>query len=137
MKLVRFGVSIPQHLSERFDRLIKAKEYSNRSEAIRDLIRKTLVEEEIELNEEVIGVLHLLFDHHKREITDNLTDIQHDHHKLIISSTHVHLDHDNCLEVILMRGKAKNIRKLSDLMIATKGVKHGQLYLTSGGKNLV
>ncbi len=134
--LIRFGVSLPQTLIQRFDQLIKQKQYPNRSEAIRDLIRKMLIEEEIVQDQEVIGVLHLLYDHHKRELSDRLTDIQHDHHDLIISSTHVHLDHDNCLEVILMKGRAGQIRTIADKLIAIKGVKNGQLYLTSQGSNL-
>ncbi len=135
-KLIRFGVSLPKHLMTEFDRHIRKKAYPNRSEAIRDLIRKTLIEEEIAGDQIVIGVLHLLFDHHKRDLADKLTDIQHDHHDVIISSTHVHLDHDNCLEVILLKGKVSILRSLSDRMIATKGVKHGQLYLTSKGTEL-
>lgn len=134
--MVRFGVSLPRQLIERFDALIQEKNYPNRSEAIRDLIRKKLVEEEIELGEQVVGVLHLLYDHHKRELTDHLTEIQHDHHEWIISATHVHLDHHNCLEVILLRGNANEIKRLADQMIACKGVKHGQLYLTSTGENI-
>ncbi|MCD6376306.1 MAG: nickel-responsive transcriptional regulator NikR [Caldisericaceae bacterium] len=134
--LIRFGVSLPQTLIQRFDQLIKQKQYPNRSEAIRDLIRKMLIEEEIVQDQEVIGVLHLLYDHHKHELSDRLTDIQHDHHDLIISSTHVHLDHDNCLEVILMKGRAGQIRTIADKLIAIKGVKNGQLYLTSQGSNL-
>lgn len=134
--LVRFGVSLPKHLIERFDGHIRHRNYSNRSEAIRDLIRQKLIEEEIEGDEIVIGVLHLLYDHHQRELSEKLTDIQHDHRELIISTTHVHLDHYNCLEVIMLRGKASIIRILSNKMIATKGVKHGQLYLTSQGTNL-
>jgi len=134
--LVRFGVSLPGHLIQRFDEHIRERNYTNRSEAIRDLIRQKLIEEEIEGDETVIGVLHLLYDHHKRELSEKLTDIQHDHHELIISAIHVHLDHDNCLEVIMLRGNASLIRLLSNKMIATKGVKHAQLYLTSQGKNL-
>lgn len=134
--LIRFGVSLPQTLIQRFDQLIKEKQYPNRSEAIRDLIRKRLIEEEIVQDQEVIGVLHLLYDHHQRELSDRLTDIQHDHHDLIISSTHVHLDHDNCLEVILMKGRAGQIKSISDKLIAIKGVKNGRLYLTSQGRNL-
>lgn len=135
-KLIRFGVSLPENLITKFDQHIHNKEYPNRSEAIRDLIRKTLIEEEIAGDQSVIGVLHLLFDHHKRDLSDKLTDIQHDHHDVIISSTHVHLDHNNCLEVIMLKGKASVIRSLSNRMIATKGVKHGQLYLTSQGTEL-
>ncbi len=131
-KLVRFGVSLPQHLIKKFDAHIREKNYSNRSEAIRDLIRQELIEEEIDQDErEVIGALHLLYNHHKRELSDQLTSIQHDLHHLIISSTHVHLDHDNCLEVILLRGQSSKLRHLANQLIALKGVIHGRLYLTS------
>jgi CopG family nickel-responsive transcriptional regulator len=131
MSLVRFGVSLPKELIERFDAYIHRKKYTNRSEAIRDLIRKALIEEEITTNKNVIGVLHIVFDHHQRDLSDKLNDIQHDHHDLIISTTHVHLDHDNCLEVTLLKGNVEQIRSLSEKIIATKGVKSGKLYLTS------
>jgi CopG family nickel-responsive transcriptional regulator len=137
MSLIRFGVSIPVTLIKKFDRLIQQKNYSNRSEAIRDLIRKELVEEEIEENGEAVGVLHILYNHHRRELSEKLTDIQHKHHSLVLSSMHIHLDHDNCIEVILLRGKSQNVKKLADLLIAAKGVKHGKLNLTSTGKYLV
>lgn len=136
MKLIRFGVSLPEKLSKRFDTLIKGKKYSNRSEAIRDLIRKSLVEEEIEADALVVGVLNLLYDHHKRELQDKLTEFQHDNHEMFISTTHVHLDHDNCLEVILLKGRAGEIKKLAEQMIAVKGIKHGQVFMTSTGKDL-
>jgi CopG family nickel-responsive transcriptional regulator len=136
MNLVRFGISLPKELSERFDLLLKKKKYLNRSEAIRDLIRNALVEEAIEADAAVIGVLNLLYDHHKRELQEKLTLFQHDHHEKFISTTHVHLDHDNCLEVILLKGKAQEVKALADQMIAIKGVKHGQIYLTSTGKDL-
>lgn len=136
MKLVRFGVSLPENLSQRFDSLINRKKYSNRSEAIRDLIRNTLIEEDIESDEMVIGVLNLLYDHHKRELQDKLTLFQHDNHDQFISTTHVHLDHDNCLEVILLKGKAGRIKTLAEQMIAIKGIKHGHVYLTSTGRNI-
>ena len=129
--LVRFGVSLPKYLIEQFDKHIHDKNYSNRSEAIRDLIRQVLIEEDIEQDGEVIGALHLLYNHHKRELSDQITSIQHDLHDLIISSTHVHLDHDNCLEVILLRGQSRELRALANKLLALKGVNHGQLYLTS------
>ena len=132
--LFRFGVSLPHSLIVRFDKHIQKKDYPNRSEAIRDLIRKTLIEEKIDRNEVVIGVLHILFNHHKHDLMEKLTDVQHDYHHLIISSTHVHLNHESCLEVILLKGKTGEIKNLSDKMIATKGVIHGQLFLTSQGK---
>ena len=136
MQLVRFGVSLPKSLIEKFDKLIKRKNYPNRSEAIRDLIRQSLIEEEVQSNQEVVGILHLLYDHHKRELSDKLNHIQHDHHELIISSTHVHLNHDNCVEVILLRGKGEQIKKLADKLIATIGVINGKLYITSTGEKI-
>ena len=136
MKIIRFGVSLPENLRNRFDALIKGKKYPNRSEAIRDLIRKSLVEDEIEADAFVVGVLNLLYDHHKRELQDKLTLFQHDNHEMFISTTHVHLDHDNCLEVILLRGRAGEIKRLAEQMIAVKGIKHGQVFLTSTGKDL-
>ena len=135
-ELVRFGISINDRLLKRFDTLISEKGYVNRSEAIRDLIRNSLIEEDIETNASVIGVLNLLYDHHKRDLQDGLTHFQHDYHEKFISSTHVHLDHNNCLEVILLRGRAGEIKSLADQMIALKGIKHGQIYLTSTGEDL-
>ncbi len=131
MKLIRFGVSLPEDLSKRFDSLLKRKKYPNRSEAIRDLIRKSLIEEEIEGDALVIGVLNLLYDHHKRELQENLTFFQHKNHEKFISTTHVHLDHKNCLEVIILKGRANEIKSLAEQMIAVKGIKHGQIFLTS------
>jgi CopG family nickel-responsive transcriptional regulator len=136
MQLIRFGVSLPGDLIRRFDRLIRRKKYPNRSEAIRDLIRRELVEEEIVNDAEIVGVLTLLYNHHQRELQDRLGRIQHDFHERILSTTHVHLDHDNCLEVVLLKGRAGKIKQLADELIALKGIKHGQLYRTSTGKNL-
>ncbi len=137
MKLIRFGVSIPESLSKKFDEHIRKKHYSNRSEALRDLIRKELIQEEIEQDMEVVGVVNLLYDHHKRELTDKLTELQHNHHHIVLSTMHIHLDHRNCLEVILLRGRSQEVKDLADALIATKGVKHGNLNLTSTGKHLV
>ena len=137
MDLIRFGVSIPAALIKKFDLLIRRKNYSNRSEAIRDLIRKELVEEEIQENGDAVGILHILYNHHRRELSEKLTDIQHKHHHLILSAMHIHLDHDNCIEVIVMQGNSQKVRSLADLLIAAKGVKHGKLNLTSTGKYLV
>lgn len=131
MQTIRFGVSLPQELIERFDDHIRKKNYSNRSEAIRDLIRKSLIDESIVENKEVLGVLHLLYDHHKRELSEKLTAIQHDHHDVIITATHVHLNHHDCLEVILLKGDVTIIQKLADQMIAVNGVKNGKLFLTA------
>lgn len=136
-EIVRFGVSLEKELLEKFDRLIKEKKYPNRSEAIRDLIRENLVKREWAEGKEVAGAITLVFDHHKRELVNTLTDIQHDFHQLIISSQHIHLDHDNCLEIIVVRGKPIEVRGLADKLRVTKGVKYGSLSIATTGKELV
>ena len=135
---IRFGISIDERLLTKFDDLIGAKGYSNRSEAIRDLIRNALVEEEWGRgNEETVGTVSLIYDHHTRDLSDKLTEHQHTHHKEIISALHVHLDAHHCLEVVVIKGKAKNIKRLAEGLIGTKGVKHGQLMTTTTGKGLL
>ncbi len=136
-EIVRFGVSLEKELLEKFDILIKEKKYPNRSEAIRDLIRENLVRREWVEGKEVAGAITLVFDHHKRDLVNNLTDIQHDFHQLIISSQHIHLDHDNCLEIIVVRGKPTEVRELADKLRAAKGVKYGSLSIATTGKELV
>jgi len=135
-KLVRFGVSLEKELLENFDRLIREKEYQNRSEAIRDLIRETLVKKEWLTGKEVAGTVTLIYNHHKRELVNKLTNIQHNFHKLIISSQHIHLDHDNCLETIVVKGKPKEIKKLAYKLRSTKGVKYGTLTMATIAKEL-
>jgi len=136
-EIVRFGVSLEKELLEKFDILIKKKKFPNRSEAIRDLIRENLVKREWIEGKEVAGAITLVFDHHKRDLMNNLTDVQHDFHKLIISSQHIHLYHDNCLEIIVVRGKPTEVRELADKLRATKGVKYGSLSIATTGKELV
>nr|MBI3613520.1 nickel-responsive transcriptional regulator NikR [Nitrospirota bacterium] len=133
-KLVRFGVSLDQHLLADFDRLIAGKNYATRSEALRDLIRDNLVGQEWDENKDTVGTITLVYDHHVRDLTEKLTDIQHDYQRLILSAMHVHLDHAHCLEVLAVRGKGLEIRKIADRLIATKGVKHGKLTMTTTGK---
>ncbi len=134
---IRFGVSIQDKLLARFDSLIAQQGYLNRSEAIRDLIRNALVEEDLGNDEEEsVGTISMVYDHHTRELSDKLTEHQHSHHKEIISSMHVHLDHDNCLEVVVAKGKTKDIKHLAQELIGTKGVKHGKLMATTTGENL-
>jgi len=134
---VRFGISIDSGLLERFDTVVEGKGYVNRSEAIRDLIRDALVEQSWEAGEEeTVGTLTLVYDHHVRDLSDRLTDIQHDHHDRIISTLHVHLDHHNCLEVLIVRGKAGQIKAIADSMIGVKGVKHGKLVMTTTGQGM-
>ena len=137
MPVIRFGVSLDNDLLERFDSLIDKKGYSNRSEAIRDLIRDALVTEEWETaTAETVGTITIVYSHDKRELTDTLTDLQHDYYDSIISSLHIHLDEHNCLEVIVVRGRANDIRIIADRLIGTKGVKHGKLSVTTIGKHL-
>jgi CopG family nickel-responsive transcriptional regulator len=137
MALIRFGISLDNALLERFDTLLRRKRYSNRSEAIRDLIRDALVSEEWEsATLETVGTITIVYSHDKRELTDTLTDLQHSYCNSIISSMHIHLDEHNCLEVIVVRGKAKDIKAIADRLIGTKGVKHGKLSVTTTGKHL-
>ena len=134
--LKRFSVSLKQNLLADFDKFIRRCQYGNRSEAVRDLIRKALVQREWEADKNVIGVITLVYDHHQHQLQETITQIQHDFHDRIISTTHVHMDHDNCLEVIIIRGKALEVRDLSERLIATKGVKNGDLAMSSTGKHL-
>jgi CopG family nickel-responsive transcriptional regulator len=135
--LSRFGVSIPDSLLADFDRLIARKGYQNRSEAIRDLIRDSLVTEEWkEGKKEMVGTISLVYSHHTRELSRILTQMQHDHYQTILSTLHIHLDEHNCLEVLAVRGKGEEIKKIGDRLVGTKGVKHGKISLTSTGKNL-
>lgn len=128
----RFGVSVPPDLLEKFDEKIEEKMYTNRSEAIRDLIREFLVEEKWEkTDEEVYGSLTLIFDHEKKGISDKLTDLQHQDHAHIVSTMHIHLDKHNCMETMAIKGKPQDIKQISNKLISTKGVKHGKLMMTS------
>lgn len=134
--LKRFSISIEENLLEIFDEHIQARKYSNRSEAIRDLIRKAYVKKEWEADKKVMGVINLVYDHHKHQLQEKVTEVQHDYHGLIVSTTHVHMDHHNCLEVIIVKGKAKEVQDLSDKLFSLKGVRDGHLAMSSTGKSL-
>lgn len=137
--LIRFGVSIEDELLESFDGLSAERGYSNRSEAVRDLMRDALVQSRVQAQPdktEVIASLTLVYDHHARELTDKMAGIQHDHHGLVISVLHVHISHDDCLEVIAMQGKAIEVRHLADALLSLKGVKHGKLFITLPGQKI-
>src|SRR5579884_3370055 len=126
-ELARVGIALNDDLLKEFDGLIERRGYTNRSEAVRDLIRNELVGEiSGSANAEVFGTITLVYDHHARMLTEKLTDLQHRYYAAIMSSIHVHLDHDNCLEVILVRGKSSLVQDLANTLIATKGVKHGR-----------
>jgi CopG family nickel-responsive transcriptional regulator len=136
-ELTRFGVSIKSDLLKMFDELITEKNYVNRSEAIRDLIRDRLVEEENkDENTTVVGTITIVYDHEVHELSDTLTEVQHHFHKAILSTLHIHLDRHNCLEVLVVKGIGKDIRMIADRLISTKGVKHGKLTITTMGKYL-
>lgn len=135
-KIARFGVSMDGDLLRKFDFLIDQRRYANRSEAIRDLIRDHLVEQEWDENRETVGTITIVYSHEVRELLDKLIDLQHHYQKAIQSSLHVHLDEHNCLEVLVVRGRSGEVKKIADVLIATKGVKHGKLTMTTTGKDL-
>lgn len=136
-ELVRFGVSADGRLLDRFDALTAKKGYVNRSEAIRDLIRDALVEEQWDVGEEeAVGTVTIVYDHHSTDLAERLTEHQHSHHQEIVSSLHIHLDAHNCLEVVVLRGPAQRIKEIADRLIGTKGVKHGKFVATTTGNGL-
>lgn len=128
-QLSRTGVSLEEDLLVEFDRLIARRGYANRSEAIRDLIRSALLEQIVESNKPVVGTLTLVYDHHVPELWQKLTEVQHAAGATVLAATHVHLDHHSCLEVIIMKGRASDLQKLSDGMLALRGVQVGKLVL--------
>jgi len=137
-ELTRFGVSIDSQLIKKFDALVARKGYATRSEAIRDMIRDSLVEQEWEAEDrETVGTITIVYNHHTRELEHALTDMQHKSFHQIVSTLHVHLDAHNCLEVLVVKGLSREIRKIADRLIGTRGVKHGKLTTTTTGKELV
>ncbi len=137
-EIIRFGVSIDSQLIKKFDALIGRKGYTTRSEAIRDMIRDSLVEQEWGADDrETVATITLVYNHHTRELDHALTDMQHKSFHQIISALHIHLDAHNCLEVLVVKGKSSEIRKIADRLIGTRGVKHGKLTTTTTGKELV
>ena len=135
--LSRFSVSLPTQLLHDLDAMMREKGTLNRSLAVSDMIREALVEHRQKDDEqEIAGTITLVYDHHKRNLPAALIDLQHDNTEVIISTLHVHLDHDNCLEVLVVRGQARAIRKMADALLAAKGVKHGRFSITSIGRDL-
>lgn len=135
--LVRFGVSLERELLNNFDKFVREKRYPNRSEALRALIRESLVKKEWIEGKEVAGAITLVYDHHRRELVNTLTDIQHDFGQFVISTQHVHLDHNNCLEIVVVKGRSREVEQLAQKLKSTKGIKHGSLTMTTTGKELV
>ena len=135
----RFGVSVEDELLASFDRLTEGRGYSNRSEALRDLMRDALIKGRLDAQPEgakVLGSLTLVYDHHASDLTDKMAALQHNHHGLVVSVLHVHISHDDCMEVIVLRGEAKAVRSLSDSLLSLKGVKHGRLFVTLPGQEI-
>jgi CopG family nickel-responsive transcriptional regulator len=133
--LRRFSISMAEDLVGQLDALVKTKGYRNRSQAVADMVRGQLVDYRAERgNREIAGTITLVYDHHKRGVQALLTEIQHRHPRLIISTLHVHLDHDNCLEVLAVRGRARDVKRIADRLLATRGVKHGRLTVTTTGR---
>ena len=129
-RVCRFSISLEPELLEKFDRLIQEKGYGSRSEAIRDLIREKLVEERWREGGEVVGSLTLVYDHETRGVADKLTDLQHHHSKKMVSSMHIHLTERSCMEVLVLRGSAEAVKKISQELLSSRGVKHGRLVVT-------
>lgn len=130
-ELTRTGVSIEEDLLQKFDQLIARRGYKNRSEAIRDLIRESLVTDAVNENKTVVATLSMVYDHHLPNLGQKLTEMQHHSHGAVLAATHVHLDEVNCLEVIIMKGSSKEIRTLADHMLSLRGVKNGKLVMTT------
>jgi len=130
MAVTRFGVSLEGELLEALDNYVVENNFPNRSQAIRQLIERNLVERKWQCNHEVAGAITLIFDHHRRELLNRITDIQHDYHKEILAVQHFHLSHENCMEIIAVQGQAYRLTELADKLIALKGIRHGKLVMT-------
>ena len=135
-RLTRFSVSIETDLLDGFLKMAKKHGYGNRSEAVRDLIRESLVRDEWAGKDEIVGTITIVYDHHKRELSKRLVKIQHEHHDAVLAATHIHLDHDNCMEMIAVKGTASRVQQLADALIGARGVMHGKLSATTTGKKL-
>jgi CopG family nickel-responsive transcriptional regulator len=133
MTVVRFGVSLEKELLDALDEYARDNRYTNRSQAIRQLISKNIVEKKWLCNNMVAGSITLVYSHQKRDLLKKLTQIQHEYYNEIMTSLHFHLDHDNCMEIIAVKGKAAILTELSDKLIAIKGIQHGKLTMSRAG----
>lgn len=136
--LARFGVAMERSLLERFDELVAGRGTArNRSEAVRDLVRDALVDSAWEdSDQEIVGTITMVFDHHASDLAEKLDSLQHAHHDRVVSTLHVHLDAHNCLEVLIVRGTSGEVRAIADALLGTKGVKHGKLVMSTTGHDL-
>lgn len=130
MALARFGVSLDEDLLKALDGFVIENSLPNRSQAIRHLVEKNLVEKKWQCNQIVAGAVVLLYDHHKGDITTKSNDIQHEYYDVILSAQHFHLNHDNCLEIIAVKGTSKRLTELSDKLIGMKNIIHGKLVMS-------
>ena len=130
MSVSRFGVSLETELLEALDHYVSENNFPNRSQAIRQLIERNLVEKKWQCNHQVAGAITLVFDHHRRDLSSKITDIQHDYHKEILAVQHFHLSHETCMEIIAVKGQAQRLTELADKLIALKGIRHGKLVMT-------
>jgi CopG family transcriptional regulator, nickel-responsive regulator len=135
-ELIRTGISLELDLLERFDRVIHKKGYTNRSKAIRDLVRDYAVAEDVEADHVVVGTLTMVYDHHRPKLSERLIELQHHAPCKVLAATHVHLDHRNCLEVVIMKGRSSEVSHLADQILSLRGVKHGKLVLTMRGQGV-
>ena len=134
-ELARIGVSLESDLLQKFDQIISQKGYSNRSEAIRDLIRDRLVGVQVDQNKTVVGTLTIVYDHHRPNLTEKLVEAQHQLGGKVLSSMHVHLDDHNCLEVVVVKGHSREVRDFANGILSLRGVNHGQLVVSSAGNH--
>jgi CopG family transcriptional regulator, nickel-responsive regulator len=135
--VARLSISLNKTLLRKLDRMVREKGYSNRSLAVADMIADQLVEHQRELGDaEAVGSVTLVYNHHTPRVQELLTELQHEHLHTIISAMHVHLDHHNCLEVLVVKGRAPMIKAFADRLIGVRGVKHGKLSLTTTGKDI-
>ena len=131
-EIIRFSVSLPKGLLDELDRRVIGRGYASRSEFVRDFIRERLVEDAwIQGAEQVVGVLTIIYDHHQRELTQKMLDIQHSDYVHVLCTTHVHLDHHNCLETIIIQGQPPEIEKIGIEIAGLKGVRFAKLTRTS------
>jgi CopG family nickel-responsive transcriptional regulator len=130
MAIKRFGVSIDEEVLATLDRYVRENNFANRSQAIRSLVEQYIVDNKWQKNEVVAGAIVILYDHHKSDILVKLNEIQHDYHEMILSSQHFHLDHDTCLEIIAVKGRARLLQELADLILSRKGIIHGKLVMS-------
>jgi CopG family nickel-responsive transcriptional regulator len=135
-ELSRTAISLDQDLLAGFDKLIARRGYSNRSEALRDLIREAMLSQTVDSNRPVVATLTLVYDHHVPNLSQKLTEMQHSAGTMVLAATHVHLDHHYCLEVVIMKGRGKEIQEIADRMLALRGVELGKLVLTNSGAAL-